>query len=200
MTFCISGQMRSGKNVTGEYLCKKVGLRLASFARPVKEIFCNTFGVDMDFVEHWKVIDSPPPAFKKTVRQSLQFIGDGFRSINSNVWVDYAFTNNPKSSCYTDGRYLNEIERIRLEGGFNVLLFRPTHQNNDPNESEAQIKRVVDCFLKNKIKEGYVRGNRIKVDCEGFNLIDFFIVNEGSLEDLQSKIDSFVLPHVYKEI
>ena len=65
---------------------------------------------------------------------------------------------------------------------------------------QSQIKRVVDCFLKNKIKEGYVRGNRIKVDCEGFNLIDFFIVNEGSLEDLQSKIDSFVLPHVYKEI
>jgi hypothetical protein len=196
--FCVAGQMRSGKNVTGDYLSLKLNINTASFAKPVKDIFCNTFGVDLEFVEFWKVKDEPPPNFKKSVRQSLQFIGDGFRNINSNVWVDYAFSNNSKNACYTDGRYVNELASVRKHGGYNILLYRPSHENNDSNESEAQIKRLVDWFVRSAI-EGDVR-DLPKINApEGCEFVDFFIINEGNLEDLYSKLDHFILSKLEKK-
>jgi hypothetical protein len=187
--------MRSGKNVTGEYLCSKGGFVPASFAKPVKEIYCRAFSVDMDFVEKWKVIDEPPPGFEKTVRQSLQFIGDGFRSINPNVWVDYAFNNNPEKSCYMDGRYLNELSRVRLEGGANILLWRPRHENNDSNQSEAQVKPLVEWYAERRI-EGEVGMLDRSSAPKGCELVDFFLINEGDIASLYRKIDRLVVPKI----
>lgn len=184
--------MRSGKNVTGDYISDALGIKTASFAKPVKEIFCNTFGVDIEFVEKWKVIDAPPPGFKMSVRQGLQFIGDGFRQINPDVWINYAFQNNSHDSCYTDGRYINELARVKKEGGQNILLYRPSHVNNDANESEAQIKRLVDSFLDKSI-EGDVR-NFSKNHCApGCEFVDFFIINDSDLKGLFSKLNRMVL-------
>lgn len=192
---CMAGQMRSGKNVAGEYLCKKLGFEGASFAKPVKEIFCSTFGVDMDFVEFWKVKNEIPPGFSKPVRQALQFIGDGFRQINPNVWVDYAFSNNPKKSCFTDGRYVNELAKVGSEGGVNILLWRPGHENKDPNESEAQMGRIVDWFVSEGAKEGRVLevGSSAPKGCE---YVDFFVMNDGSVDDLHVKLESLVIPEI----
>ena len=124
----IAGQMRSGKNMTGEYLCEKIKFKPASFANPVKKIFCDAFGVDIDFVEKWKVEQNFPPNFEKNVRQSLQFIGDGFRQIKSDVWIDYAIKNNPDYSCYMDGRYINELSKVRQQNGINILVWRPGYE------------------------------------------------------------------------
>jgi hypothetical protein len=192
---CAAGQMRSGKNVTGEYICGKSGFFVASFAKPVKEIYCRAFSVDMDFVEKWKVINEPPPGFEKTVRQSLQFIGDGFRSINPNVWVDYAFNNNPERSCYMDGRYLNELSRVKKEGGANILLWRPNHENNDANQSEAQIRPLVDWHAERKI-EGDVGMLDRSLAPKGCELVDFFLINDGDIASLYRKIDRLVIPKI----
>jgi hypothetical protein len=187
--------MRSGKNVTGEYICGKTNFAPASFARPVKEIYCRAFGVDMDFVEKWKVRDEIPPGFKKTVRQSLQFIGDGFREINSNVWVDYAFRNNPERSCYMDGRYLNELSRVRAEGGVNILIWRPKHENNDSNQSEAQIRPLVDWYAERRI-EGHVEMMDKSSAPSGCEFVDFFLVNDDDIPSLHRKIDRLVMPKI----
>lgn len=190
--FCVSGQMRSGKNAVGEYISSQLGIETASFAKPVKEIFCNTFGVDLEFLENWKVKNTPPPGFQKTVRQSLQFIGDGFRSINPNVWVEYAFSNNSFNICYTDGRYINELEYVKKNKGINILLYRPSYENNDSNESEAQIKRLVDWFLHNS-KEGDVRELNKHNLIPGCDLIDFFIINDSDLKSLYHKINKIII-------
>lgn len=190
--------MRSGKNLTGDYICKKTNFKEASFAKPVKDIFCSAFGVDLNFVEEWKVKKEKPFGFEKTVRETLQFIGDGFRSSNPNVWVDYAFKNNDIFSCYTDGRYINELIRIKKEGGLNILLRRPSYENECENESEAQIKRLVDWFV-SKNSEGFV-GNLNKKDAPyGCDFVDFFIVNDGSIEDLYFKIDKFIITEIKKD-
>ena len=68
---CVAGQMRSGKNVVGEYLCDNKDYVLASFAKPVKKIFCDAFGKTLDFVEEWKVEKEPPEGFSKPTRQAL---------------------------------------------------------------------------------------------------------------------------------
>jgi hypothetical protein len=187
--------MRSGKNVVGDHICSRLGFRTASFAKPVKDIFCKAFVVDLEFLEEWKVNNQPPPKFKKTVRQGLQFIGDGFREIYPDVWVDYAFANSSPKSCFTDGRYLNELKSVRAAGGMNILIWRPTHENNDSNESEAQIKRVVDWFVSQGTRDGMVdcSGKECPPGCE---MVDFFLVNDGTLLDLYRKVDEIVIPVV----
>lgn len=192
---CMAGQMRSGKNVLGDFICSKLGFTGASFAKPVKEIFCSAFGVDMDFVEEWKVKNDPPPGFTKTVRQSLQFIGDGFRSINPNVWVDYAFANNPPMSCFTDGRYVNELSKVKSLGGMNVLIWRPEYENYDSNESEAQIKRVVDWFVSCGTEDGAVSCGDPSAP-PGCNMVDFFLINDGTLSDLFGKAERLLIPSI----
>jgi len=193
----IAGQMRSGKNMTGEYLCEKIKFKPASFANPVKKIFCDAFGVDIDFVEKWKVEQNFPPNFEKNVRQSLQFIGDGFRQIKSDVWIDYAIKNNPDYSCYMDGRYINELSKVRQQNGINILVWRPGYENNDPNQSEAQIRPIVEWFASKNI-EGDVSGISKEQAPEGCQYINFFIMNNGTLENLYNKIDNLIISNLIR--
>ena len=75
----VGGQMQNGKDTIADYLHDVFSWERNAFAAGVKKVFCDTFGVDEAFIEKWKVIPEPPTGFLKTVRQSLQFIGDGFR-------------------------------------------------------------------------------------------------------------------------
>lgn len=191
----IAGQMRNGKNEIGEYICRKINYTPVSFATPVKKIFCDAFSVDMNFVEEWKVKSEPPKLFNKNVRQALQFIGDGFRQIYSDVWVEYAIKNNPDYCCYMDARYINELFRIRERGGVNILVWRPGFENNDTNQSEAQIKPLLDWYIYKNI-EGDV-SQIDKKDCpHGCDYIDFFIINNGTLENLYNKVDNLILSKI----
>lgn len=187
----VAGQMRNGKNEIGEYICRKMKFSPASFASPVKKIFCDAFNVDMEFVEKWKIEKDPPPGFKKNVRQALQFIGDGFRQILPDVWIDYAIRSNPDYSVYMDCRYFNEMTKIQQKGGVNVLVWRPGFENDDPNPSESQIKPLVDYYSSKNI-EGNVRRLHKNAPTEA-SLIDFFIINNGDLEDLYAKVDKHII-------
>lgn len=188
----VAGQMRNGKNEIGEYICKKNNYIPVSFATPVKKIFCDAFDFDMDFVEEWKTKSEPPELFKKNVRQALQFIGDGFRQIYPDVWVDYAIRNNPECCCYLDARYINELNKIKEKDGVNILVWRPGFENNDPNQSEAQMRPILDWFIAQNL-EGYI-GELSKIGSpKGCEYIDFFIINDGSLKDLYNKVDNLIL-------
>jgi hypothetical protein len=57
-----SGQAQNGKDTVADRLCLKLNERhpeapwtRAAFALNVKKVYCDTFGVDMAFVEEWKV-------------------------------------------------------------------------------------------------------------------------------------------------
>lgn len=191
---CISGQMASGKNVVGEYICDKTQFELASFAKPVKDIFCQAFDVDQEFIEKWKRKDEIPEGFSKNIRKSLQFIGNGFREIKDDVWVSYAMKNNPEHSCYTDGRYINELKKIKENRGINILLWRPGHENNDTSPSESQIKFLVDWFIDKKI-EGDVSSICHKSNSP-FDYIDYFLINDSTIANLHEKIDSMIISNI----
>jgi len=183
----VAGQLRQGKDVAADHIARELGLGRGAFAGSVKQAFCEYFGVDMEFVERWKVIHDPPPGFKINVRKALQFIGDGFRGIKEEVWIETFFRKSPKGVVISDVRYRNELAAVRQRGGFNMLMFRPGFLNDDPNGSESQIRRFVDRFLEDG-KEG-------RVEAEGdFGLVDFFIVNDGTIDDLYAKIDEMVIP------
>lgn len=182
----VAGQLRNGKDMTSDYLAEKLEFKRAAFASNVKKIFCDTFGVDLDFVEKWKTSAESPPGFNMNVRQALQFIGDGFRKIKSDIWIDLVFRNNPEKIVISDVRYVNELKKIKEKNGVNILIYRPGYLNQETNDSEAQIRPFVEYFL-NEGKEG-------RVDAEDkFSLVDFFIINDGTLEDLYNKIDNLII-------
>lgn len=181
----VAGQFRNGKDEIANYIADKLKLKRAAFASNVKKIFCETFNVDLNFVESWKTKPEPPPGFDMPVRQALQFIGDGFRKIKRDIWVDLIFRNNPKEITISDVRYINELIEIRKNNGINILVHRPGYLNNDPSESESQIKIFVEYYLEKNIE-----GKADETD-EKFGLIDYFIINNGTLDDLYNKIDKF---------
>lgn len=195
----LSSQAQNGKDTIADYLAQRIGWNRAAFASSVKRIFCETFDVDLDFVEEWKTKTEIPPKFKMPIRQGLQFIGDGFRQIQSNIWIDLAFRQLPERTILSDGRYLNELSRVHEEGGLNILVYRPGFMNDDPNGSEAQIRPLIQQFIDLGV-EGVVsddiRGQEWPCDVP-VGLIDVFLINDGTLEELYKKVDELLLPLIY---
>jgi len=195
----LAGQMRSGKDVTSDYLIKSLSKNgevwmKTAFAKDLKEIYMNTFGVDSSFIEKWKTCSYPPPGHLMTVRQALQFIGDGFRNIKTSVWIDLTFSNIKDNTIISDVRYINELLKIKQEGGINILVWRPGKENDDPNASESQMRGLVDYFAKYRT-EGRVNINN-KTIILGENLIDFFLINDKDLLSLRKKIEDLVVPDI----
>lgn len=193
MVIGIAGQLRQGKDLVSDHLANALGLKRGAFAMGVKQVFCEYFGVDMTFVERWKVVDEPPPGFILSVRKSLQFIGDGFRSIKDDVWIERLFSQHSNDVVISDVRYRNELAAVREHGGVNVLIYRPGFMNDDPNGSEAQIRPFVEHFL-NSGREGRVESN------EDFGLVDFFVVNDAGIDELRLKIDELVVPFLRQSV
>jgi hypothetical protein len=200
MTIGLAGQLACGKDTAADYLCDKLNLTgenghwiRKGFAHAVKKVFMDTFGVDWEFVEKWKRIQEPPPGFIKNVRESLIFIGDGFRKMQPNIWIELAFRDQRYNQIISDVRYVNETTTIRDQGGLSILMWRPGHENELQNDSEQQLMPFVNMLKKMKpVTEGVLDNPEIP--------FDMFIINDGSVEDLYAKIDELVMPQVVKMV
>lgn len=206
----VASQAQHGKDTLADRLCETLNSQSQSnwqrraFAANVKRVFCETFGVDAAFVEEWKVKSEIPPGFDMPVRQSLQFIGDGFRKIMGTIWLDLAFRDDlPK--IISDVRYINEFTRVKAEGGLNILIGRPDRLNDDPNGSEAQIRPYIDwCFKAFSPTTKFVDlrdvdWKNLSADAkppEGMNMFDVFIRNDGTIDELYNIVDTKLAPFV----
>jgi hypothetical protein len=207
----VAGQAQHGKDTLSDRLCEilnekkikfddpnwpKHGSRLwvrAAFAVNVKKVYEETFGVDRDFIEEWKVKPEIPEGFDMSVRQGLQFIGDGFRKIRSTIWVDLCFRDQmPK--IISDVRYINEFERVHQEGGLNVLVGRSDKLNDDPNGSEAIIRPFCEYALKN-LEDGPL-SHLSEGAPPKMNLFDYFVRNDGTKEEFYEKIEKGLVPFI----
>lgn len=189
----IAGQARAGKDTSADYLAEKLGWARSAFASNVKKIFCEAFSAHPEFIETWKTRNEIPEGFGTPVRKALQFIGDGFRQIKDSVWVDMLLKDISSPTIISDIRYVNELRAVKERGGKTVLVYRPGFLNDDPNDSEAVMRRFVSHFL-DLGQEGLVNST------EEYGLVDFFIINDGSVSSLHSKIDSLVLPHLFGQV
>jgi len=196
-----SGQLANGKDVladmTHEILNGMNGpvWKRSAFAGAVKDIYCHAFDVDRDFVEKWKRDPSPPPGFLQTVRKSLQFIGDGFRTIQAEVWINLALRG--EYLILSDGRYINEARAAKKLGGVNILVWRPGFENNDPNLSEAQILPIVQWAVATE-QNGPIDHSRKNpltgTIPEGVENYDYFFRNDVPLEALEAKVKRELIP------
>lgn len=217
MIIGIAGQLASGKDTVADHLAQvlsketNVNFQRSAFASAVKQVFKDTFKKDLGFIERWKRSDTAPPGFAKNIRQALQFIGDGFRQIKPDIWIEVAMRSK-EPRVISDARYLNEANAIKQEGGLNVIVWRPGHENNDPNLSESQIKPLVDWCSKNlqtgpipkDIASSFYKDKKDVPSVVGqVQMYDYFVINDGTLEQLLNNVvENQLVPFVreYYEI
>jgi len=196
-----SGQLANGKDEAADALALLMpDWQRGAFANAVKNTFCESFGVTRAFIEEWKRNPEPPPGFKVPIRKGLQNIGDGFRQIVDDIWIQIALRDSSKRQIISDGRYINEGATVQSKGGLNILVYRPGFINNDPNPSESQIRPIVEYF------RDYVPPGEVKLNWNdyeypyGCQFYDYFLVNSGTLEDFKVKIKNELLPFVMRRL
>jgi hypothetical protein len=200
----VAGQIANGKDALANHLVGKLNANSGqswgrrAFADGLKSIFYDTFEVTQEFTELWKRQNVAPEGFDMTVRQALQFIGDGFRKIKPSVWVDWTFKRAPQQVILSDVRYVSELKSIKGRGGINILIYRSGHMNEINHPSEAQIRPLVDFFDRMGM-EGDVREIVIKQGPyipTGADYIDLYVRNNGTIEDFYDKAEKIVIPYV----
>lgn len=195
---CVFGQLMNGKDVFSDYLKIKldklngISWERGSFAGAVKNVYNNAFGVDNEFIEKWKRISDCPEGMLMNVRQSLQFIGDGFRKIKGDIWIDIALRNKEKNSIISDGRYVNEAVEVSKNKGINILIYRKGFLNDDPNPSESGLRPLAE-FCDNNCEDGLINKTMVNIP-EELKSFDIFIRNDGDLQDFYNKIDNIIFP------
>ena len=200
------GQLANGKDEFCDNLAKQVNANAlaghewtrSAFANAVKDVFCDSFGVDRNFVEKWKRIPSPPPGMLMPVRQCLQMIGDGFRQIKPNVWIEIVLRKQERQ-IISDGRYINEAKAVKNAGGLTVLIYRNGFLNDDPNPSESQLKPIVQYCDKN-LKSGKIEHNLLKDAPEGLEFFDVYLQNDGDLKTFLQRSYEIVVANMFSQI
>jgi len=198
----IAGQMQSGKDTVADRLklvFNDLNWNRFAFASPLKQTYCNSFSVDRDFIEKWKTRTDYPPNMEKTVREGMQFIGDGFRQIMPNIWIMKVFQHikqyEPQDQNFiiSDIRYLNEARAIKDAGGLVMLVWRKDRENNVDHKSEQEVKPMVD-WCRDLKTEGLI--DKFECPLAEKNLFDIFIRNDDDLESLHGKVDTWLVKYV----
>ena len=199
MRFGIAGQARMGKDALGAALCRLDSeLTRVAFADAVKKIVTETFGVDRNFVEEWKVKPENPPGFQMPMRKILQFVGDGFRTSRPTVWIHRALSAHPANGVCCDVRYFNEVAALKSRGVVCVLIGRSLNLSDDPNPSEAELRPLIQWFLDNTSDKLVPVNVTEMVDAPPeAAMFDWFVRNEGSLLDLHACARGILDGHPY---
>ena len=197
-------QLGMGKDTLCDYLVNKINKgrkkewKRSAFASAVKKVFSESFEYDKTFIEEWKRKTDIPEGLKVTVRQALQKIGDGFREIKPDIWIDLALRGADKL-IISDGRYLNEAKKIRQRNGVNVLIYRSGYLNQDTNLSEASLRPLLE-HCSNIIPDGKIQHGTLVRYPDGLDDFDFFIRNDGDLESFYKKIDRLLVPYITSKL
>jgi hypothetical protein len=195
----ISGLKTSGKDSTYKAIAEALpdlNVRRVAFADKLKELAALALGIDRDFIkrmdeakEYWtlKIEHRDMSLFDVTGREYLQHIGVGARKVfGDSFWVNQILPPAPKQAsaefarefiaefyqgvdvlCVTDVRYPNEADRVHELGGQIWNIVRPGIES-DGHSSEIPLS---------------------------MSKIDLFIQNNGSLEDLYTKV-ARCIPHI----
>lgn len=197
------GQLMAGKDTLCDYLAQNLNQHSSAtnlwernaFANAVKDVFCQSFGVDRNFIEKWKRIPEPPPGMLMPVRQGLQMIGDGFRQIKPDIWIDIALRKTQKQ-ILSDGRYINEAKAVKAQNGMNILIYRDGYLNDDPNPSESQIRPVIEYCSKN-LKSGIINHSSHNDAPEELQYFDVYLQNCGNVDEFLEKSYGIVVGSMF---
>ena len=192
MLIGVVGLIGSGKGTVSDRLEQKHNFRKDSFARSLKDAVSSMFNWDRDMLEGktdqsraWR--EKPDVFWSKrfgkdvTPRWVLQYFGTEVmrQGMHDSIWIDSCMARyDGKPTVIADTRFENEIKIIREMGGSILLVKR----GQDP-----------DWFT------DYVEGNVVPKNVHlseyawAKSEYDHLITNDGTLEDLHSKIDDLIV-------
>jgi hypothetical protein len=170
---------RSGKDSAANYLIDEHNFTRVAFADPIRQILhalnpiVVCFGLCDEAMKRVQDVVSchgwdEAKVLYPEIRYLLQRLGTeaGRNILGPNVWVDLAMSQAKKYErvVITDCRFPNECQAIHDHGGTVIRITRP---GVGPVNSHVSDQPLPD------------------------ELIDFTIVNDGTLDDLAMKIESF---------
>lgn len=179
MKIAVFGKIRSGKDTVGKMLIEEYGFNRYAFGDGIGEI------IQKYFPEAWA--EGKP-------RKHYQFIGQALRELNSDVWVNYLLNNikkdeaelkfkygynKPYKVVVTDGRQVNEAEKLRKQGYLIIKV-------SCPEEIRVErMKKAGDVFTPESLKhDTELQVDLIKPDIE--------IDNSGTIEGLRYIVKSIM--------
>lgn len=161
------GKMRSGKDTVASYLIKEYGFKSFAFGDGIGDV------IDAYFPQAWE--DGKP-------RKHYQVIGQSFRQLNEDVWVEQLL--NKVKDCkgnvvITDTRQSNEVMALKKEGYKIIKII-----SNDANRID-RIQAQGDTWDIST----FTHETEIGVDKAPF---DYLIINNGTLEDLHKEVKTII--------
>jgi hypothetical protein len=193
----IVGFIGSGKGTAGDVLVSK-GFKADSFAKPLKDSVAIIFGWDRNLLEgdtkesrKWREVPdeywSKVYGYSFTPRLALQLFGtEACRSgLHQDIWIHSLMTRikGHQRVVVTDVRFKNEVEAIQKVNGTIVRIKRgpePIWYDGLKNVYHDQHKENFMNIY------GIHRSEWDWVGCD----FDVVIENDGTLEDLQEKINN----------
>jgi hypothetical protein len=192
MLIGVVGLIGSGKGTVSDRLEQKHNFRKDSFAKSLKDAVSSMFNWNREMLEGktdesraWR--EKPDVFWSKrfgkdvTPRWVLQYFGTEVmrQGMHDSIWIDSCMARyDGKPTVIADTRFENEIKIIREMGGSILLVKR----GQDP-----------DWFT------DYVEGNVVPKNVHlseyawAKSEYDHLITNDGTLEDLHSKIDDLIV-------
>jgi hypothetical protein len=205
MQYCIGlcGQKQVGKDTVFEilkpYLEKELNKKFVriAFADEVKNLLCKfryyeggkLVRITREYIEENKNNTLIALGMKMCIRDAMNNIGDRFREISQDIWIQMAFLNTPKDEgkVVTDIRYLDEAAFIKEEmKGINIKVLRDQVFQESGHRSEIS-------FLEHDRK--------IPHDFEGPAYLpdspyDYILRNNEDRPQLENKVRAQLLPFI----
>ncbi len=170
MLLGIAGAKRSGKSTAAQYLASRYGMRVDTFAGPIREFVRAILGWSEVELEDRK--EEPLPWLGNvTARSMMQTVGTewGRKTVHGDVWVLSALRRSKPTIdaghgvILADVRFPNEAEAIRVRGGRVLRVVRDVAHSADQHASEKPLPA---------------------------NLIDEDVANNGTIRDLYINLDA----------
>jgi len=174
----LTGAAGCGKDTVAEYLCRYQRYHQMSFAYRLKSSLAAMLDIPVYRFDNREFKETVLPRVGKTPREMLQALGTEFgrEMINPDLWVillhaqilRQAELHPDRNIVITDVRFENEASYIRIGGGTIWHIERPNnpHCIGSSHESEKPVSRHDS---------------------------DHLIINNGTLIDLHSVIDSALM-------
>lgn len=169
----LCGKAGSGKSTAARHLIDRHGFRNGKFARALKEMtrtFLRYRGVAEPVIEEMvegSLKEVASPYFNgRSPRYFMQRLGTEFgrEQIDRDLWVHTEMDHISSWSrvVFDDARFPNEVAAIRSVGGLLIEIKRPGHVAVVETTHESEVHQFIP---------------------------DYFILNDGSVHDLLSKLD-----------
>ena len=174
MKIAVCGRMRSGKDTLANRLVEEYGFKEFKFSQGINEI------INKYFPEHAFSENRP--------RKHQQFIGQGMRQLDKDVWVNYTLSyveeylaehGDNADVVISDLRQENEA-RILRQNGFTIV--------NVYAFDDIRLQRIIDAgdiFA----EETFFHETEMSVDDIA---CDFWVSNNDGIEEFECRIDNLI--------